>query len=536
MARPYAAGRGRAPLTASGAPTGPRLRRVLPLPHRPPHRPPRSAAPGRRGVRLSVVGRRLAGMRGMSEFARCQIVPPYLLRALAASDDPEVAAGAARSLLRDAELRARRQGLPGLAPTPSLPARPGLAPGGPKAPHRVISDAQETEQLPGTLVRDEGDPATGDPAADEAYDGLGHTWELFSAAFGRNSLDGRGMPMLATVHFGRAYDNAFWDGTQMVFGDGDGRYFHRFTLSLDVIGHELTHGVTELTAGLTYRGQSGALNESVSDVFGSLVRQHALGHGAAEADWLIGADLFTDAVQGEALRSLKAPGTAYDDPALGRDPQPAHLRDYVETTDDNGGVHINSGIPNHAFYLAATTLGGNAWEAAGRIWYAALTGPGISADCDFATFARLTVAAAKGGFGAGSREASAVESAWEAVGVLDPGAASVPAGERAPGAEVEEAPEPGAATEVFLRRTGGFAGLTRERSVRLAELPGPDAEVWRALLGGGQLQALADSPTHPDAYCYEVCCRAPRLRVSLPEPALPGEVRDLLERTLSPGD
>jgi hypothetical protein len=469
----------------------------------------------------------------MSEFARCQIVPPYVLEALAASGDPQVAVWATRSLAHDAELRARRQGLPGLAPAPSMPSRPGPAPGGPGAPHRVVSDARGTDALPGTLVRDEGDDPTGDPAADEAYDGLGHTWQLYSSAFGRNSLDGRGMPMLATVHFGRAYDNAFWDGTQMVFGDGDGRYFQRFTRSLDVIGHELTHGVTELTAGLTYRGQSGALNESVSDVFGSLVRQRALGHDAVEADWLIGADLFTDVVQGDALRSLKAPGTAYDDPALGRDPQPAHMRDYVQTTDDNGGVHINSGIPNHAFYLVATALGGSAWEAAGRIWYAALTGPGISADCDFATFAGLTTAAAEAEFGGGSREVSAVESAWDAVGVLGPAAVPVPGGaaEQPP---AEGGGEPGAATEVLVRRTGGLAGLTRERSVRLADLPGQDAEVWRALLGGGQLLALADAPTYPDAYCYEVCCRAPKVRVSLPEPGLPGSLRDLLERTLAP--
>ena len=204
----------------------------------------------------------------------------------------------------------------------------------------------------------------------------------------------------------------------MVFGDGDGRYFRRFTVSLDVIGHELTHGVTELTAGLTYRGQSGALNECISDVFGSLVRQRALGQSAQEADWLIGADLFTDAVQGVALRSLKAPGTAYDDPALGKDPQPAHMDHYVQTSDDNGGVHINSGIPNHAFYLAASAIGGNAWAGAGRIWYAALTGPGISADCDFATFAGLTLAAALAEFGDASPEVTAVESAWREVGVL----------------------------------------------------------------------------------------------------------------------
>ena len=175
----------------------------------------------------------------------------------------------------------------------------------------MVSDARGTETLPGTTVRQEGEPATGDAAADEAYDGLGATWDLFSSAYGRSSLDGHGMPMLATVHFGRNYDNAFWDGTQMVFGDGDGRYFRRFTLSLDVIGHELAHGVTEATAGLTYRGQSGALNESVSDVFGSLVRQRALAQDAQGADWLIGADLFTEAVHGRrcAPSRRRAPPT-----------------------------------------------------------------------------------------------------------------------------------------------------------------------------------------------------------------------------------
>jgi len=495
-------------------------------------------------------------MRGMSESHRCTIIPPYLLRALAHSDDPEVAALAAQTLQSDAEMRAQRQGRHNVL-VPARPAESLPAPGAPNAPQRVVSDARGTETLPGTTVRREGEPATGDPAADEAYDGLGATWDLFSSAYGRNSLDGHGMPMLATVHFGRNYDNAFWDGTQMVFGDGDGRYFRRFTLSLDVIGHELAHGVTELTAGLTYRGQSGALNESISDVFGSLVRQRALGQDAHGADWLIGADLFTEAVQGEALRSLKAPGTAYDDPALGKDPQPAHMDDYVRTTDDNGGVHINSGIPNHAFYLAATAIGGNAWEQAGRIWYAALTGPGISADCDFAIFAGLTVDAARSEFGEVSPEADAVESAWRQVGVLDgagapgrgdgaPDRVVVPSGE-APSEEgpVEEGPVPGGeapvpepeepvdGTEVFVRRTGGFAGLTRERSVRLEELPRDDAQCWLSLLGGPQLSALAEGPSHPDAFCYEVRCSLPHVHVSLPEPGLPGEIRDLLERTLT---
>ena len=306
-------------------------------------------------------------MSELSRSPRCGIVPPYLLQALAEADG-HAGSSAEHTLRRDVEHRAHRQGRHTGAAGPLAPvAEPGPAPGPDDGtgPQRVIDDAAGRETLPGTTVRREGQPATGDAAVDEAYDGLGQTWSLYSEVFGRDSLDGRGLALLATVHYGKDYDNAFWDGTRMVFGDGDGEVFNRFTVSVDVIGHELTHGVTELTAGLTYRGQSGALNESVSDVFGSLVRQRAAGQSADEADWLIGAGLFTDSVRGVALRSMKAPGTAYDDPRLGKDPQPATMADYVETTDDNGGVHINSGIPNHAFYLAATAIGGHAWEAAG---------------------------------------------------------------------------------------------------------------------------------------------------------------------------
>lgn len=198
----------------------------------------------------------------------------------------------------------------------------------------------------------------------------------------------------------------------MVFGDGDGKLFNRFTISLDVIGHELTHGVTENEAGLVYFNQAGALNESLSDVFGSLVKQYALKQTAKHADWLIGAGLLAAGVKGKALRSMAAPGTAYDDPVLGKDPQPAHMKNYVSTTQDNGGVHINSGIPNHAFYLAATAIGGRAWERAGHIWYNALRDNKLKANAGFAAFARLTVAHAKN-----AKETKAVKNAWNAVGI-----------------------------------------------------------------------------------------------------------------------
>ena len=196
------------------------------------------------------------------------------------------------------------------------------------------------------------------------------------------------------MHYEERYVNAFWDGAQLVFGDGDGEVFDRFTKPVDVVGHELAHALTEHTAGLVYEGQSGALNESVSDVFAACLEQRLRGQTAAEADWLIGSDLFLPGVEARGLRDMAAPGTAYDDPVLGRDPQPAHMDDYIDTTEDNGGVHLNSGIPNRAFHLAATAIGGSSAEGAGRIWYAALTGGRVGARTDFAGFAAATVAAA----------------------------------------------------------------------------------------------------------------------------------------------
>ena len=203
----------------------------------------------------------------------------------------------------------------------------------------------------------------------------------------------------------------------MVFGDGDGDLFNRFTIAIDVIGHELTHGVTEDEAQLAYFFQPGALNESNSDVFGSLVKQKLLHQTVEEADWLIGAGLFTSNVQGVALRSMKAPGTAYDDPVLGKDPQPAHMRDYVRTYQDNGGVHINSGIPNHAFCLTAREIGGYAWVKAGRIWYETLRDPRLRPNTGFKRFARLTADVAAKLYGSGSAEQLAVRHAWAEVGI-----------------------------------------------------------------------------------------------------------------------
>lgn len=281
---------------------------------------------------------------------------------------------------------------------------------------RTIFDAGNKENLPGTLVRREGEKAKGGKTVSEAYDYSGSTYNFYKDIFERNSIDTRGMKLDSTVHYGEDYNNAFWNGTQMVYGDGDGEIFQRFTKSIDVIGHELTHGVTQYEAALEYEGQPGALNESFSDVFGSLVKQYALKLKADKADWLIGAGLFTNKIKGVALRSMKEPGSAYNDPTIGKDPQPGHMKNYVETTSDNGGVHINSGIPNRAFYLAAMELGGYAWQKAGKIWYIALT-ERLRERSNFQKAANSTYEVAGTLFGKGSREQNVVENAWQKVGI-----------------------------------------------------------------------------------------------------------------------
>lgn len=287
---------------------------------------------------------------------------------------------------------------------------------------RNIYSAEFGSSLPGKLIRSEGGPATNDVAADEAYDGAGATYDLYWELYQRNSIDNQGMRLDSTVHYQKGYDNAFWNSQQMVYGDGDEdmppaqRLFNRFTIAIDIIGHELTHGVTEYTANLQYANQPGALNESFSDVFGSLVKQRNLGQLAKDANWIIGEGLFTANVNGVGIRSMKAPGTAYNDPVLGKDPQPGHMSNYVTTLDDNGGVHINSGIPNQAFYRVAMEIGGNAWEKAGLIWYTALRDK-IRATSTFQDAANQTFSVAGTLYGINSLEQKAVRNGWAGVGI-----------------------------------------------------------------------------------------------------------------------
>jgi len=355
----------------------------------------------------------------MASDEMCFIVPPHVLVQMIEEGSPEVRASGIRTLAISERVRERRAVTRRLVQhEPQAAAALLPAPGGDQ---RSVCDVHYGSQgdLPGKKMRGEGEPPVADAAVNQAYDGAGTTYDFYQAVFNRNSVDGHGLALVSSVHFEVNYDNAFWNGSQMVYGDGDGLIIKRggFTESLDVMAHELTHGVTQFTAGLRYRAQSGALNESMSDVFGSLVRQRSLGETAAQADWLIGEGILGPQLQGAALRSLKAPGTAFRS-----DNQPSHMDHYVQLPDDgdprndNGGVHINSGIPNHAFYLAAMAIGGHAWEKAGAIWYTTLTTK-LNENSDFQAAADATVAVSGELFGASGAEQQAVRAAWEQVGI-----------------------------------------------------------------------------------------------------------------------
>ncbi|HKI54809.1 MAG TPA: M4 family metallopeptidase [Anaerolineales bacterium] len=337
------------------------------------------------------------------------IVPPHVLEQIATKGSDTQKSLAIDTLKASERMRGQRRALADFSGAVSRFAAVG-------GKERIIYDAKNGSTLPGTVVRNEGDPDSSDVTVNEAYEGSGATYDLYKNIYGRDSIDNNGMRLDSTVHYKKGYDNAFWDGQQMVYGDGDGELFNRFTIAIDVMGHELTHGVTQFEAKLVYSFQPGALNESMSDVFGSLVKQYSLNQTADAADWLIGQGLLASGVNGVALRSMKEPGTAYDDPVLGKDPQPGHMNDYVNTISDNGGVHINSGIPNHAFYVVATTIGGKAWEKAGQIWYVTLRDK-LTSNSNFQDCANLTYQAAAELFGDGSLEQQAVKTGWAEVGI-----------------------------------------------------------------------------------------------------------------------
>jgi Zn-dependent metalloprotease len=330
----------------------------------------------------------------------CFIISSKMLRKLA---DDAATAEERHCLLDQAEISAHLRGQRSVAPAVMTLVAVGEK-------NRTIYDAGNKSALPGKIVREEGNKDSADAAVNQAYDGAGATYDFFLEVLKRNSIDGKGMRLDSTVHYQNRFNNAFWNGQQMVYGDGDGKLFLGFTGAIDVIAHELTHGVTQpaVPGGLVYEDQSGALNESISDVFGSVVKQWKLKQSSEQADWLIGAGIMAPAV-GKALRSMADPGNK--DITWSGDDQPKTMAGYVE----DGDVHTNSGIPNHAFYAAAIALKGNSWDKAAPIWYKAMAL--LTPNATFADMAKATSQSAALLYGADSPEQHAVLAAWKVVGV-----------------------------------------------------------------------------------------------------------------------
>lgn len=273
-------------------------------------------------------------------------------------------------------------------------------------------DAKNRTRTPGTLWLDADNVlnAAYDGAAVDAHAYAAQTYDYYKNVHARNSYDGNGAQLISTVHYGRNYNNAFWSGSQMVYGDGDGSTFIPLSGALDVIAHELTHAVTDTTADLVYQNESGAINESMSDIFGTLVEYHFNN----KPDWQIGEDIYTPSTDGDALRSM-------EDPTLNGDPD--HYSNRYVGTSDNGGVHWNSGISNKAAYLLSNggthygvSVAGIGNDKTGKIFYRTLT-QYLTPNSTFSHYRVATVQAATDLYGASSAEVSSVKAAFSAVGV-----------------------------------------------------------------------------------------------------------------------
>ncbi|KAH9993013.1 Metalloprotease [Xylariaceae sp. FL0662B] len=376
---------------------------------------------GKRQARLAS----LIAPRGDRAAAHVQhppsIVPDSMLEHIASSEDvdEETRAYAKRDLEHIRKVQAKYQQVQGLR-TETSEAQTVAASDAIEKSYRAVYDMNQNSnesELPGKVVRVEGQEAVKDEAVNEAFDNSGHVLKFYADIFNWHSIDNKNKHVISSVHFSKNYENAFWDpkAEQMVYGDGH-EFLTNFTGCIDVIGHELTHAVTEHVSPLDYTGQSGALNEHLSDVFGIMIKQRVENETADKADWLIGEYCLMPGVKGVALRSMKAPGTAYNDPRFGKDPQPSNFKGYKTTTEDNGGVHIYSGIPNKAFYNVAVAFSGYSWEKAGKIWWAAMQSGQVPPRCTFIQFADLTVDKAEELFG--DDDAATVRKAWNDVGVV----------------------------------------------------------------------------------------------------------------------
>lgn len=327
------------------------------------------------------------------------MIAASLLRHLAAT--PGISSFSRTQLLRTASLAISRR-----LPAHTRPPHPTGAP----LPGVEVYDCLNAERLPGHLIGD------ADNSADSIVSHVALTArnvsEFWRTVYGRNSLDNMGMTLCVSVHFSRSYCNAFWDGERCVFGDGDGLIFKNMSSSIDFIAHEVSHGVTQFTADLDYENEAGALNESMSDVFGMVFRQWALQQSSSTAQWKVGLDMIGPTaleLGWICLRDLENPANRHSMTI-----QPTV---YSQCKPDDE-VHINSGVPNRAFFIAASTLPWPSWENAGRVWYQALCSQEASSTMSFIKFANLTVKCAMKLYPENPAAVAAVRDAWSAVEVF----------------------------------------------------------------------------------------------------------------------
>jgi Zn-dependent metalloprotease len=276
-------------------------------------------------------------------------------------------------------------------------------------PAITICNCNNTQSLPGGPMPH---PAAAvDPTVKRVFETTTNVVDFFDKVFSRNSIDDAGMTLMSSVHYGNKYNNACWNGSQMTYGDGDGDIFVDFSQGIDVVCHELMHGVTQHTIQLGYANEPGGLNESISDVFGTMFRQWKAGQPVTRADWLMGTDIMGPAAIKDGyvcLRDMARPGAKH---CLTR--QPYHYSKYKAGMDP----HYSSGIPNLAFHKVAMAIGGNSWGKAGQIWYRALTGFGPSPNMRMRAFANRTRRVASELYPGDAASAQAVDLGWKQVGL-----------------------------------------------------------------------------------------------------------------------
>ena len=338
----------------------------------------------------------------------CFIIPSDILEKLAR--DRKLAAkvreAAARTARVSHELRKlRTQAGQLISLSQSMDALAAVA----AAPAVTVYDSKRTQVLPGTPVAKA--KTSRDATAKRAFAETTDVAKFYKEVFKRNSIDNAGMTMMSSIHYGLNFNNAMWNGSQMIYGDGDGKLFIDFTGGNDVIGHELTHGVTQHTLQLDYENDAGGLNESLSDCFGSMFRQWEAGQDSAQADWLIGSTIMGATAKARGYTCLRNMANPADPGCLA--PQPTKYSQVKRGMDP----HFSSGPPNLAFSTACKMAGGPSWETVGQVWYAVMTQSGAIPGMTMRNFASRTRKMAKKMFTGNAKVVAAVDAGWKAVGL-----------------------------------------------------------------------------------------------------------------------